>query len=193
MGTPNRSAAAASPFAAMYSGSVMRHSVHVSCASARGSVHDTLNKATNGAGSICAMPPDRATIAARLIQFRADRGWTLREVSAATNGLLSPSRISNYEQGLREIGIPEAKVLAAAYNTSAAHLMRLDDDNPVLSPIERQHIDDLRALPENERHAYIRRIAAVALAYKDPVADERIPAAFKPAPPLVVAAFPPSS
>lgn len=76
------------------------------------------------------------------------------------------------------MGIPEAKILAKAYGTTAAHLLCLDDDNPVLSPAERDLVRNLRALPENERHAYMRRIAAVALAYKEPVADERIPVAF---------------
>lgn len=73
------------------------------------------------------------------------------------------------------MGIPEAKVLAKAYKTTAAHLLCLDDDNPVLSKAEQEHIRNLRALPENERNGYIRRVAAVALAYREPVADERVP------------------
>ena len=81
------------------------------------------------------------------------------------------------------MGIPEAKVLAKAYGTTAAHLLCLDDDNPVLSKAERDHIRNIRALPENERNGYFRRVAAVALAYKDPVADERIPTAFAKAKP----------
>lgn len=116
----------------------------------------------------------RGTIPARLSAFRANKGWTLRDASVATDGLLSPSRISNYEQGLREMGIPEAKALAKAYKTTAAHILCLDDDNPVLSPAEKEHIKNLRALPENERNGYIRRVAAVALAYREPVADERV-------------------
>ena len=109
---------------------------------------------------------------------RWSKGWILREASVATDGLLSPSRISNYEQGLRDVGIPEAKILAKAYQVTAAHLLCLDDDSPVLSKEEQEHIRNLRSLPENERNGYIRRIAAVALAYKEPVADERIPHAF---------------
>ncbi len=124
------------------------------------------------------MAREPGTIAARLTAFRLDKGWKLREASIATDGLLSPSRISNYEQGLREMGIPEAKILAKAYGTTAAHLLCLDHDNPVLSKAETDHIRNLRALPENERNGYIRRVAAVALAYKEPVADERIPIAF---------------
>lgn len=72
------------------------------------------------------------------------------------------------------MGIPEAKALAKAYKTTAAHILCLDDDNPVLSPAEKEHIKNLRALPENERNGYIRRVAAVALAYREPVADERV-------------------
>lgn len=76
------------------------------------------------------------------------------------------------------MGIAEAKTLAKAYGTTAAHLLCLDDENPVLSKVEQEHIRNLRAIPENERNGYIRRVAAVALAYKEPVADERIPHAF---------------
>jgi transcriptional regulator with XRE-family HTH domain len=128
------------------------------------------------------MSKDSGTIAARLAAFRSIKGWKLREASDATGGLLSPSRISNYEQGLREMGIPEAKVLAKAYGTTAAHLLCLDDDNPVLSAVEKDLIRNIRAMPENERNGYMRRIAAVALAYKEPVADERIPHAFSAEP-----------
>lgn len=140
--------------------------------------HESCNRPSEGGDTLCHMSTERGTIAARLSALRADKGWKLREASDATEGLLSPSRISNYEQGLREMGIPEAKILAKAYGTTAAHLLCLDDDNPVLSPAERDLIRNLRALPENERHGYMRRIAAVALAYKEPVADERIPEAF---------------
>jgi transcriptional regulator with XRE-family HTH domain len=118
------------------------------------------------------------TIPARITELRANKGWKLREASDATEGRLSPQRISNYEQGLREMGIPEAKILAKAYGTTAAHVLCLDDDNPVLSKAEQDLIKNLRALPENERFGYMRRIAAVALAYKEPVADERIPNTF---------------
>jgi transcriptional regulator with XRE-family HTH domain len=118
------------------------------------------------------------TIAARLRKIRADKGWVLREASAATGGILSPSRISNWEQGLKGLGVAEAGILAKAYGTTAAHLLCLDDDQPVLSKVEQEHIRNLRALPENERNGYIRRVAAVALAYKEPVTDERVPHQF---------------
>jgi transcriptional regulator with XRE-family HTH domain len=124
------------------------------------------------------MSGNRGTIAARLTALRLAKGWKLREASVATDGLLSPSRISNYEQGLREMGIPEAKILAKAYGITAAHLLCLDEDSPVLSKVEQEHIRALRALPENERNGYMRRIAAVAMAYREPVADERVPGAF---------------
>jgi transcriptional regulator with XRE-family HTH domain len=133
---------------------------------------------TDGGDNLCAMDRRPGTIPARITALRANKGWKLREASDATEGFLSPSRISNYEQGLREMGIPEAKILAKAYGTTAAHVLCLDDDQPVLSKAEQELIKNMRALPENERHGYMRRIAAVALAYKEPVADERIPNTF---------------
>jgi transcriptional regulator with XRE-family HTH domain len=178
-GTSNSEAAASSlPNDLMKSGRVTKHSLHVSCSDARGGQHETLNDPTSGASILELVFKKLGTISARITELRADKGWKLREASDATGGLLSPSRISNYEQGLREMGIPEAKILAKAYGTTAAHVLCLDDDNPVLSKAEQDLIKNLRALPENERHGYMRRIAAVALAYKEPVADERIPDTF---------------
>lgn len=120
-------------------------------------------------------------IAVRLRQLREEKGWSQRDLSLQTKGLYSPSRIGNYEQGTREIGVVDAVALAAALETSAAHLLCLDEDSPVLSPDEARIIKNLRALPENVRHDYMRRIDALALAYREPVADERMNPA-RPAP-----------
>jgi transcriptional regulator with XRE-family HTH domain len=118
-------------------------------------------------------------IAKRLRQLREDKGWSQRDLSLQTKGLYSPSRIGNYEQGTRDIGVVDAVALAAALETSAAHLLCLDEDSPVLSPQEAKMLQSFRALPENVRTDYARRIHALALAYQNPVADERIPNAYR--------------
>lgn len=80
----------------------------------------------------------------RLREARNNLNLTLEELSARVGKLLSPSRLSNYEQGIRMIGVKEA-------------LLR-----------------NFRALPEKDRNAYARRIEVLALAYREPVPDERL-------------------
>jgi transcriptional regulator with XRE-family HTH domain len=65
----------------------------------------------------------------RLRAARKDRELSLQGLSDQTGGRLSKSRISNYEQGLRRLGIEEARTLAEALGTvSAIDLLCLDDD-----------------------------------------------------------------
>lgn len=55
-------------------------------------------------------------------------GLSRQELSDRTGGVLGPSRIGNYEQGLRELGIMEAELLARVLGTKAAYLMGLITD-----------------------------------------------------------------
>jgi transcriptional regulator with XRE-family HTH domain len=65
-----------------------------------------------------------AEIGARLRAARHALGWSLSELSARTSPALSKSRISNYEQGLRRVGLEEAAILADAMKTvTAAYLL----------------------------------------------------------------------
>jgi transcriptional regulator with XRE-family HTH domain len=89
----------------------------------------------------------------------------------ATNGILSASRISNYEQGLREPGTLEAKILAAALQCTAAYLLLLEED---MTKDEIDLLRNYRALPEKDRKDYSRRISAIATIYKEPVPDEKL-------------------
>ncbi len=43
-----------------------------------------------------------------------------------------------------------------------------------MTPQENQLLRDFRALPENDRADYSRRIGVLAMAYKEPVPDERL-------------------
>ena len=70
-------------------------------------------------------------IGTRLRGERQRRGWSLSDLSARTQGALSKSRISNYEQGLRRMGLEAAEQLACALETvTAAWLLALDEDGP---------------------------------------------------------------
>lgn len=62
-------------------------------------------------------------IGARIRKARHDAGLSLSGVSERTGGLLSKSRLSNYEQGLRRVGLEEAELIASATGVSAAYLL----------------------------------------------------------------------
>ena len=64
----------------------------------------------------------------RLSRARKAQGWSLSVLSEKTQGALSKSRISNYEQGLRRMGVEQAEVLAMALaSVSASYLLDLDN------------------------------------------------------------------
>ena len=110
----------------------------------------------------------------RIKDRRVERGWTQRELSERTGHKLSPSRIANYEQGTREPGIQEAEILAQAMHVQAAYLMGISALKNPLTPIEEELIKNWRILPQNERSNYFKRLEALALAYRIPVADENL-------------------
>ena len=116
----------------------------------------------------------------RIKKAREDADLTLEEASRRTRGLLSASRISNYEQGLRTPGALEAWELAKALGSSPAHLLCVEGEEG-MSPEEATLLRSWRALPENDRKEYARRIEVLALAYREPVPDERVARAVRPA------------
>ena len=68
-------------------------------------------------------------IGLRLRDVHTGQGLSLAKLSFRTGDVLSKSRISNYEQGLRRSGIEEARTLASALGTvSTTYLLCLDDD-----------------------------------------------------------------
>ena len=88
-------------------------------------------------------------IGSRLRAERQRRGWSMSELSARTADQLSKSRISNYEQGIRRMGLEAAHQIAAALETvSPAWLLLLDECNP-LSDDELRLLRGFRALDEN--------------------------------------------
>jgi len=90
-------------------------------------------------------------IGLRLRDVRKRRGLSLAALSSRSGDVLSKSRISNYEQGLRRMGIEEAQTLAAALSTvSATYLLCLDDDD-FLSDDEQVLIERFRRADERGR------------------------------------------
>lgn len=111
-------------------------------------------------------------IGRRIKKARDETGLSLVRLSKRLDGVLSASRIGNYEQGARLPGPQEALILGRALGVSPAYLMCLEGDE--MSKEELQLLTDWRALPERDRKEYARRISALALVYKDAVPDERL-------------------
>lgn len=87
------------------------------------------------------------------------RGWSLNDLSKRTQDQFSKSRISNYEQGIRRMGLEAACQLAEAFgDVTPGWLLMLDDCGP-LSVEERGLIDALRAMSEKERRRVLELIA----------------------------------
>jgi transcriptional regulator with XRE-family HTH domain len=127
-----------------------------------------------------------AAIAERLRALRKAKKWSLRTLEIATGGRLSKSRLSNYEQGLKLLGPDVAEILAATYGVPSSYILCLEGDEMVLfDRAEQDLIRNWRALPERDRAEYVRRIAGLAAAYKDPVPDERVAKHIPPAPAVV--------
>ncbi len=127
----------------------------------------------------CVASPDQKNptswrIGRRLAQLRTDRDWSLEELARVTRDRLPKSRLSNYEQGIRRLDIEGATILAGVFGCSVAHILCLDDGQPILSAAEAELVTALRVLPATEREAYARRITTLALAYREPVPDETI-------------------
>jgi transcriptional regulator with XRE-family HTH domain len=102
-------------------------------------------------------------------RIREARDWsrlTVLQVSNAMGGLLSQPRISNYEQGLRQIGPREALLLAQVLHVDAAYLLCVEDQS--MTEQERELLKSFRTMPENERNRLLRELQAKALLYKEP-------------------------
>ena len=62
----------------------------------------------------------------RLQEVRMADGLSLSKLAAET-GVLSKSRISNYERGARRVGLEQAEVLARCLAVSPAYLLMLEE------------------------------------------------------------------
>jgi transcriptional regulator with XRE-family HTH domain len=89
------------------------------------------------------------------------RGWSLNDLSKRTQDQFSKSRISNYEQGIRRMGLEAACQLAEAFgDVTPSWLLMLDECGP-LSTEERALVDAFRAMGEKERRRILDMIGPV--------------------------------
>ncbi len=116
----------------------------------------------------------KVRIGQRIKELRTLKRWSLTRLARETGDQLIKSAISNYEQGTRMPGPEEATIIADALGEAPAHILCLDDNMPALSKTEAKLIEDLRALPEDQRVEYAERIAILASAYKKAVPHERL-------------------
>ena len=114
-------------------------------------------------------------IGKRIREAREDRGWKLRELSEATDNLISISRLNNYEHGARMPGPHEAVVLGKALGKRPAYFLGVDDVQTPISPVEEALVRNWRALPENERMDIYRALQVQALRYRDPATNQKHP------------------
>lgn len=100
-----------------------------------------------------------ARIGQRLRAERMRRGWSLNDLSKRTQDQFSKSRISNYEQGIRRMGLEAACQLAEAFgDVTPAWLLMLDECGP-LSVEERELVEAFRSMSEKERRRVLDMIA----------------------------------
>ena len=94
-------------------------------------------------------------IGQRLRTARMSQKLSLAELASRTR-TLSKSRISNYEQGIRRMGIEEALELAEALEgLTPTYLLCLDDASP-LDETERALIERYRGTDERGREVIMR-------------------------------------
>ncbi len=101
-------------------------------------------------------------IGQRLREARHRAGWSLTTLSERTGGQLSKSRISNYEQGIRRMGIQEARLLATALGTVTPAFLLCIEDALDLTADERDLIKHYRATDAQGRAAVAKTAAAEA-------------------------------
>jgi transcriptional regulator with XRE-family HTH domain len=95
--------------------------------------------------------PLSVEIGDRLRAQRHGLGLSLSQLSARTEPPLSKSRISNYEQGLRRLGLEEADTLSRALGTvTAAQLLGLEKWEP-LTARELELLERFRATDDRGR------------------------------------------
>ena len=92
-----------------------------------------------------------AKIGLRLRGARKAQKLSLQALANLTGGALSKSRISNYEQGLRRLGIEEARLISKALGTvTATYLLCLEDEG-FLDAKEQRLLELFRKLDDRGR------------------------------------------
>ncbi|NCC27820.1 MAG: XRE family transcriptional regulator [Gammaproteobacteria bacterium] len=102
--------------------------------------------------------PLSAAIGLRLRAERHRRKLSLSQLAALTDDRLAKSRISNYEQGIRRMGLEEAVLLARALgDVSPVYLLCLEDSDPL--PIDEINLLALYRASDKRGRAMIASVA----------------------------------
>jgi transcriptional regulator with XRE-family HTH domain len=113
-------------------------------------------------------------IGQRLRAARQSHKYSLSELAARTRSL-SKSRISNYEQGIRRMGIEEAVELSEALEgLTPTYLLCLDDNSP-FGRKELELIKQYRSTDDRGRET-ISQVAEAQARYASPFEDDESPA-----------------
>ena len=100
----------------------------------------------------------KVEIGKRIKEARYRLAYSLVDLSKRTEGRLSASRISNYEQGIRMPGPEEVQILAQALETDPAYLMCLET---VFTHRAIQMMKDWQVLSESEQLAVLQLVATL--------------------------------
>lgn len=110
----------------------------------------------------------KAEIGKRIRSARAAKGWTLSELAEKTGGLLSPTRISNYENGDKLPGPDTVALLARVLGRRAAYMTCMEDD------LEEALLKNWHTLSEKDRMDFFRRLETIAMQSRDPAPDYKV-------------------
>jgi transcriptional regulator with XRE-family HTH domain len=95
-----------------------------------------------------------ARIGQRIRAERERRRLSLSQLSEKTDHALSKSRISNYELGVRRLGLEEAQALAAAFEDVSSEYLLCLNDNPLTNQ-ERELLEYFRRADDEGRTAIL--------------------------------------
>lgn len=109
----------------------------------------------------------RAEIGRRIREARLAKGWTLDELSAAVDGVLSKTRINGYENGDKLPGPETIALLAKALGRRSAYMTAFEDK------MEEALLRNWWTLSERDRMTFFRQLETASMQSRDPVPDSR--------------------
>ena len=85
----------------------------------------------------------------RLKKRRTSLGMSLKELSDSSGGVYSPSRIGNYEQGIRMLPLEVADALAIPLECTATFLLCYDENETIskMSPAQQELLNAYISAP----------------------------------------------
>ena len=84
----------------------------------------------------CLLMNTKEKSGARIKDARNKKGVSLQKISELLDGVVSRSRLSNYEQGTRMIDVDMAKIVAPVLGTTPEYILTLTDEAPDPGEVE---------------------------------------------------------